>query len=1065
MILAGELYDSAVTVPFWIEQGVSLGVLNDTVLTTTLCRLFGDPQRGLELYESRREWCDHPSNHAYFRYVQMQVNRVLCLLAIAEDLDEEARVARMAEVDEFRARLAGWVGLNDANLSHTLALVDAERARVDGRDLDAQAAYDESIRLARLNGFQQHAADAAERAAHFYKARGRQVVARAYAEEAIDGWLAWGATGLAEHVRHAFDDELSTAPTRADATSVDVQAVLRASEALTGQVDLERLLFSLVETVRRVAGADRVVLALALDDDGVLRVESVGGVDDDTQVLQHEPIEESASVPPEILRYTFRTGETVILHDAARRGRFTTAPYIRETRPRSVLCTPLEHQGRRIGVVYLENHLVTHAFTSDRVRLLSALAGQASIAVQNAKLVGDLQTRGDELAAKNEQLTELDQLREEFLAKTSHELRTPLHGIIGLAQSMLDAGDLDEVQLHNLELVASSGRRLNNLINDILDLSTAKKRELDLRLGPTSLREVVEDVVAMARTMVGTKPVEVRNDVPAGEMAVIADRDRLEQILLNLVGNGVKFTEAGSVSVTVQPDGDGRVRIAVTDTGPGIPVEHQTRIFQAFEQGSSDIVQRHGGTGLGLSVASELVGLHGSTLTIDSREGAGASFSFTLPAADVPADELTTGTLRRIAPVRPELLTVDTRLPAGDGSHVLIVDDEPVNLQILFNYLGRLGYRVTAATNGTDALRMCADGLRPDVVLLDVMMPGVDGLEVCRRLRETTPANDLPIIMLTARTQIDDLVAGLEAGANDYVTKPFSSKEVSARLSTQLKLSGLHHAVGRFVPRMFLEMLGRESVAQVKLGDAVQRDMTVMFSDIRAFTQISRNMTPAENFAFINAYLGVMEPAITSSGGFVDKYVGDGIMALFTRPSDALQAGLQMQAALAEFNADRARARKIPIRMGIGLHAGSLMLGTVGGVGRMDTTVISDVVNLASRMETLTKAYGSGLLVTRATLEGADEGLAVRHVDRVALRPGEPPMDVFEVYEGEPEQVRISRDATRETFEQAIALFHERAFDEAEQLFDLVSAMDSADQAARTYQDRCRAIRKQFTTM
>jgi two-component system sensor histidine kinase ChiS len=213
----------------------------------------------------------------------------------------------------------------------------------------------------------------------------------------------------------------------------------------------------------------------------------------------------------------------------------------------------------------------------------------------------------------------------------------------------------------------------------------------------------------------------------------------------------------------------------------------------------------------------------------------------------------------------------------------LIVDDEPVNLQVLVNHLSLQNYAITQASNGIEALATIENGFKPDLILLDVMMPRMTGYEVCQKIRQQFPANELPVVMLTAKNQVSDLVIGLNVGANDYLTKPISKHELLARIKTHLQLSNINIAYSRFVPHEFLKLLNKESIIEVQLGDQVQKDMSILFSDIRNFTTLSERMTPTENFQFINSYLSRMEPAIRENHGFIDKYIGDGIMALFNR--------------------------------------------------------------------------------------------------------------------------------------------------------------------------------------
>ncbi|MCB0315312.1 MAG: response regulator, partial [Calditrichaeota bacterium] len=251
------------------------------------------------------------------------------------------------------------------------------------------------------------------------------------------------------------------------------------------------------------------------------------------------------------------------------------------------------------------------------------------------------------------------------------------------------------------------------------------------------------------------------------------------------------------------------------------------------------------------------------------------------------------------------------------------------NQQVLANHLSFDNYTISQPLNGEEALKILQNGSKIDLVLLDIMMPRMSGYEVSTRIRERYLPSELPIIMLTAKNQVSDLLEGLACGANDYLTKPFSKNELLARIRTHLNLKMINAAYARFVPHEFLRTLGRESIVDVRLGDQVQGDMTVLFSDIRSFTSLSEKMTPKENFDFLNEYLRYVIPPIRNYRGFIDKYIGDAIMAMFPRqPEDAVQAAIDSIRQLRDYNDLRRKRGEVPIQISIGLHTGTLMLGT-----------------------------------------------------------------------------------------------------------------------------------------
>ena len=366
---------------------------------------------------------------------------------------------------------------------------------------------------------------------------------------------------------------------------------------------------------------------------------------------------------------------------------------------------------------------------------------------------------------------------------------------------------------------------------------------------------------------------------------------------------------------------------------------------------------------------------------------------------------------------------------------VLIVDDEPINQKVLVDYLGSGFYDVRAVGSGQAALTaVLEEGWLPNVVLMDVMMPQMNGYEATQQLRSVYSPADLPVIMLTAKTQINDIVQGLEVGANDYLTKPIAKRELLARLKTHLELAHITLAYGRFVPHELLELLNKRSILEVELGDQVEQEMAVLFSDIRSFTTLSETMTPSENFQFINAYLSRMEPIIHQHGGFIDKFIGDAIMALFPEGSQgAIAAAIDMLQTLEDYNQAREQKGWQKIEIGIGINTGQLRLGTVGGRERMSATAIGDAVNLASRLESLTKHYQTPILISHDTLGKLTDPsrFKLRFVDRQQVKGKSVPVAIFEVLDGLAPEVRDRRFDGKTEFESALWMYYGKQYTEA----------------------------------
>lgn len=404
------------------------------------------------------------------------------------------------------------------------------------------------------------------------------------------------------------------------------------------------------------------------------------------------------------------------------------------------------------------------------------------------------------IESMSKRLLSMDRMKDEFLANTSHELKTPLHGIINLSESMLEgaAGAVNEVQREQLGVVVSVARRMAALINDILDFSRLKHSDIPLQLRSVNVQAILSANRDIFLHYIHGKPIAFRLQLPDSLPNVRADENRLVQILYNLIGNAIKFTQEGEVAVTANQEGN-MLRISISDTGIGIPREKQEAIFQSFEQAGTSVTREYGGTGLGLSIAKQLVELHGGRMSVVSESGKGSTFSFTLPVSEAagPAapvadfdDGMSRLNLQEVHVHDPFVAAANERTDnGGDGFTILAVDDDPVNLRVLLAALAKEAYAVRTAGSGEAALRILDnEGAAIDLVILDVMMPGMSGYETCRRMRERYSSVELPILLTTVKNEPEDLICGFEAKANDYLIKPFHARELRARVKSLLEM-------------------------------------------------------------------------------------------------------------------------------------------------------------------------------------------------------------------------------------------------------------------------------------
>ena len=428
-----------------------------------------------------------------------------------------------------------------------------------------------------------------------------------------------------------------------------------------------------------------------------------------------------------------------------------------------------------------------------------------------AKVSSSLKKLNDSLEKKNQELLKLDKMKDEFIANTSHELKTPLHGIIGLTESLINgvAGNLSQKAVANLKLINHSGQRLNGLVNDILDFSKLKHQNLSLSKGILDISTTIEIVVAFSEKTLKGKSLVIENNLPNDLPLVFADENRLQQILYNLIGNAIKFTQKGVISIGAKVD-EQFVTIFIEDNGIGIAQDKLHSIFESFKQADGSISRQYGGTGLGLSISKQLVELHGGTLGVRSSIGNGSTFYFSIPiardkeliayekeknATAILTDSLSKNSENDLIGNSSGTMHVNytksgfsaDNMPSEGKVTVLVVDDEFVNVEVVKNLLEIAGYRVISAYDGPSALDLISKS-KPDVVLLDLMMPRMTGIEVCKKIRESYGKAELPVIMLTAKDREFELINSLEIGANDFLVKPCSKDVLLARLKTHLSL-------------------------------------------------------------------------------------------------------------------------------------------------------------------------------------------------------------------------------------------------------------------------------------
>ncbi len=596
---------------------------------------------------------------------------------------------------------------------------------------------------------------------------------------------------------------------------------------------------------------------------------------------------------------------------------------------------------------------------------------------------------------------ELDRAKTEFFQNISHEFRTPLTLMLGPLETVVS--QKQGLSCEQSSIALRSSRRLLRLVNQLLDLQRLDAGQMRSSFQACDLVDFVHQIVETFRAYCEKKGIQLVAALSPCD-PVYLDLEKFDKVVYNLLSNAMKFTPAGgTITVSLEPV-DGRVSLTVRDTGIGIREDQIAVLFERFRQAEGSVNRRYEGTGLGLALVKELVEIHGGQVKVTSVYGEGSAFALMLPIGSGhldPSQILDEQGELQVSRAAVEFADIDTELQAlepeenpideanATGKRILVVEDTADLRHYVAGILRSQGYRVFTARDGEEGFQM-AQLHQPHLVLTDLMMPKVSGLELIRMVRLDEDLSGTPIILLTAKADDDTRLEGVEHGADAYLSKPFSDRLVIAEVRNLLALKEKEqHMVelNQYLTESVLKRFLPPSLVQRAAKGTLSLDLrpepkmvTVLFSDIVGFTQLSNSLRSKKVAEILNEYLTEMTRAVFKNGGTVDKFMGDAILALYGAPEEltpneqvrrAIGTARDMHCALELLN-EKWTAQGLPkLEFRCGIHQGTAVVGMFGGAERSDYTAVGPCVNIAARLQTA--AQPGQILISAAVADYLEE--------------------------------------------------------------------------------------------
>lgn len=781
------------------------------------------------------------------------------------------------------------------------------------------------------------------------------------------------------------------------------------TQAIHSSLEPKQIFSAITQKLGQALQTDGCALSLWTPDDEY--VSCVGLYDASEEKILAPPQSQVKISENPILQDLLTSRSPVVFNDLNDATGHTPIHLSLQAKAAALLLVPLINDGQIIGSISLRQARPRH-WRMEEVNLAQAVANQAAIAVQQARLYQTTRQQAEQLLA-------LDKQKTTFFQNISHEFRTPLTLTIGPLETAVQQGK--GLSPEQSIMALRNSRRLLRLVNQLLDLQRLDAERMQATFYACDFAQVVRNVAESFQTYCDRKHITLTTQIQPCP-PVYLDLEKFDKVIYNILSNAVKFTPpGGAVQITLNTF-EKNCYLEIEDTGIGIQKEQLPHIFERFQQADGSTSRTHEGTGLGLALVKELVELHGGDVRVSSAYGTGSTFTVELPtgSAHLPADrvsqtvrtleqhraaveladlhnevasekEATLAAPQTVAQSKqtiqaPNIPLSKVMCPNG-GAKILVVDDNPDLRSYVASVLQRQRHQITTAQNGAAGLEL-ARNIHPQLIITDLMMPQVSGIELIQQIRLDPTLQGTPIILLTAKVDDDTRLDGIEQGADAYISKPFKERELLAEVrnllalkATEQKVAELNQYLTESVLQRFLPaaLVQKASHGDLQLDlNPEPRLMTVLFSDIVGFTQLSNTLRSRRVAELLNDYFEVMTHAIFANGGTVDKFMGDAILALFGAP-ETLSPNEQVQRAIATARhmykaLDDLNQRwqgVPPVKFRCGIHQGTAVVGMFGSSKRADYTAIGPSVNIAARLQQA--ADGESILVSAAVADYLDE--------------------------------------------------------------------------------------------